>query len=80
MIITVIAFFAAGVGACIVGAAVILQGPAKSMFYIGAGLIILGISMLCIYGIKEFVPKVYFYMQNLSCAVIAKLNKNKIIN
>lgn len=77
LIITVIAFFAAGIGACIAGAAVIFQGPATSMFYIGAGLIILGISIICVYGIKELVPKAYLYMQDISCAVIAKLNKNR---
>lgn len=77
LIITVIAFFAAGVGVCIAGAAVIFQGPATSVFYIGAGLIILGISILCVYGIKELIPKAYLYMQDISSFVIAKLNRNK---
>ncbi|MGN0143960.1 MAG: DUF1700 domain-containing protein [Clostridium sp.] len=75
----IFAFFAAGVTVCIGGAAVILKGPATAIFYIGAGLIIIGLSILLAYAIKKILPRVYSYIHNICMHLIYKFNrKNKM--
>lgn len=71
----VFAFFAAGISVCIGGAAVIFKGPATAIFYIGAGLIIVGVSILFAYGITKLLPKIYSYVQNLTAYLLAKFNR-----
>lgn len=75
--VVVIAFFIAGIGTCIGGAAVVFQGPATSIFYIGAGLVIVGLSILLSCGIKNLLPKMYLYIQNIASGLLTKFIKNK---
>lgn len=73
--ISVFAFFVAGVAVCIGGIAVIFQGPATSVFYIGAGFIILGLCILLVCAIKNLVPKAYLYVQHVAASLLAKFNR-----
>lgn len=70
----VFSFLAAGIAVCIGGVAVILESPATSIFYIGAGLVIIGLSILLAYGIKKIIPKLYSYIKDISIYLISKFN------
>ena len=75
--IATISIFIAGIFSCVGGLAVIFQGPATSMFYIGTGMIIVGISILFALGIKNLLPKAYLYVQDIASVLLSKFNKGK---
>lgn len=74
-VVVAAAFGLSGIAILVAGIMVVFQGTATAIFYMGIGVVLIGIGILAFEGIRALVPRIRLFTNGIMRAFLDKVNK-----
>lgn len=74
-VVVAAAFGLSGIAILVAGIMVVFQGTATAIFYMGIGIVLIGIGILAFEGIRALVPRIRLFTNGIMRAFLDKVNK-----